>query len=522
MSSSQDNKNCKTEQISWEQRLLTNRPLSKLPLNPDYVELKFTLHRKLVGRINLEALAAIDNQRVRSEVRQALISLIDSEPTLLSSLEKQQICDEVLDEVFGLGPLEPLLQDPTISDILVNTHKQVYIERKGLSELTRVSFQDSQHLVRIIDKIVSQVGRRVDESSPMVDARLSDGSRVTAILPPLAVDGPLLSIRRRRSEMLVPSDLLELNSLTQEMMTFLEAVVKARLNIIVSGGAGAGKTTLLNTLCSFIPPKERIVTIEETVQLQLKQPFVVRLQARLGHSAIGQNELLANSSQIQPDRIVVGELDGPEVFKLLQTVKIGARSFLTTIQANSPREAIDRLELLIGAANSNILVSSIRELMSSAVNILVQVDRFNDGTHRVTQISDVVGLKGEKVMLRDVFMFERTEVEEGGRVRGNFHLGAMTSKLFNRVKTSGVALPSHLFDLAAIASRSSRLDIGRLIPVVAHVLTVFLDEHKAVRWFSSPHPHLDNRSPLEVLSEDDGITRVEQLLSHIEDSATSE
>jgi pilus assembly protein CpaF len=249
------------EHLSWEQRLLRNAGRPKTALKPEYQELKFTLHRKLVDKINLEALAMIDNQRMRAEVRQALIMLIDGEQTLLSSLEKQQICDEVLDEVFGLGPLEPLLQDPTISDILVNTHKQVYVERRGLLELTNVSFRDTQHLLRIIDKIVSQVGRRIDESTPMVDARLSDGSRVNAIIPPLAVDGPLLSIRRFSTDKLMPNDLVDRKALTPGMMELLEAAVKAKLNIIIAGGTGAGKTTLLNALSFFINPKERIVTI---------------------------------------------------------------------------------------------------------------------------------------------------------------------------------------------------------------------------------------------------------------------
>src|SRR5271168_1652851 len=298
-------------QMSWEQRLLkSSGNKTKNALKPEYQELKFTLHRKLVDKINLEALAAIDNQRVRSEVRQALISLIDAEPTLLSSLEKQQICDEVLDEVFGLGPLEPLLQDPSISDILVNTHKQVYIERKGLLELTTVTFRDAQHLLRIIDKIVSQVGRRVDESNPMVDARLSDGSRVNAIIPPLAVDGPLLSIRRFSTDKLMPPDLVDRRAMTHGMMELLEAADKAKMNIIIAGGTGAGKTTLLNALSAFISPKERIVTIEDAAELQLKQPHVARLETRPpnleGHGAVRQRELLVNSLRMRPDRIVVG------------------------------------------------------------------------------------------------------------------------------------------------------------------------------------------------------------------------
>src|SRR5437868_7601159 len=301
-----------TPQISWEQRLLKNSGKSKALLKPEYQELKFTLHRKLLDKINLEALATIDNQRVRGEVRQALISLIDNEPTLLSGIEKQQISDEVLDEVFGLGPLEPLLADSTISDILVNGHSQVYVERRGLLELTTVTFRDDQHLLRIIDKIVSQVGRRVDESTPMVDARLSDGSRVTAIIPPLAVDGPLLSIRRFSTDKLMPPDLVERRAMTPGMMELLEAAVKSKMNIIVSGGTGSGKTTLLNALSVFISQKERIVTIEDAAELQLKQPHLARLETRPpnleGQGAVRQRQLLINSLRMRPDRIVVGEV----------------------------------------------------------------------------------------------------------------------------------------------------------------------------------------------------------------------
>src|ERR1700704_5811234 len=371
------------QQLTWEQRLLKNTGKSKSALKPEYQELKFTLHRKLVDKINLEALATIDNQRVRSEVRQALISLIDSEPTLLSSLEKQQICDEVLDEVFGLGPLEPLLQDPTISDILVNTFKQVYIERKGLLELTTVSFRDNQHLLRIIDKIVSQVGRRVDESTPMVDARLSDGSRVNAIIPPLAVDGPLLSIRRFGTDKLMPQDLVDKKALTSGMMELLQAAVKARLNIIIVGGTGSGKTTLLNALSVFISNKERIVTIEDAAELQLKQPHLARLETRPanleGTGAVKQRQLLVNSLRMRPDRIVVGEVRGEEALDMLQAMNTGHDGSLTTIHANTPRDAVSRLEVMVSLANANMQLISIRQQIASAVHVLVQATRLTDG-----------------------------------------------------------------------------------------------------------------------------------------------
>src|SRR5271166_6113361 len=439
-----------SQQISWEQRLLKNGNRSKASLKPEYQELKFTLHRKLVDKINLEALATIDNQRVRSEVRQALITLIDSEPTLLSSVEKQQICDEVLDEVFGLGPLEPLLQDPTISDILVNTHKQVYVERKGLLEQTSVTFRDDQHLLRIIDKIVSQVGRRIDESTPMVDARLSDGSRVNAIIAPLAVDGPLLSIRRFSTDKLMPPDLVERHALTQGMMELLEAAVKARLNIIIAGGTGSGKTTLLNALSAFISPKERIVTIEDAAELQLKQPHVARLETRPpnleGHGAVRQRELLVNSLRMRPDRIVVGEVRGEEALDMLQAMNTGHDGSLTTVHANSPRDAISRLEVMVSLANANMQLVSIRQQIASAVHLLVQASRMSDGTRRVVNLTEVTGMEGDMVTLQDIFVFEKRGVSPDGRVVGRFAATGIRPKFYEKLLAAGVPLRPDLFD----------------------------------------------------------------------------
>ncbi len=437
-------------QMSWEQRLLKSSGKTKNALKPEYQELKFTLHRKLVDKINLEALAAIDNQRVRSEVRQALISLIDSEPTLLSSLEKQQICDEVLDEVFGLGPLEPLLQDPTISDILVNTHKQVYIERKGLLELTNVSFRDAQHLLRIIDKIVSQVGRRVDTSTPMVDARLSDGSRVNAIIPPLAVDGPILSIRRFSQDKLMPPDLVERAATTQGMMELLEACVRAKLNIIIAGGTGAGKTTLLNALSAFISPKDRIVTIEDAAELQLKQPHVVRLETRPpnleGSGAVRQRELLVNSLRMRPDRIVVGEVRGEEALDMLQAMNTGHDGSLTTIHANSPRDGISRLEVMVALANSNMQLVSIRQQIASAVHVLVQAARLSDGSRRVVSLTEVTGMEGDVVTLQDIFVFEKRGLNPDGRVVGRFAATGIRPKFYEKLLAAGIRLRPDLFD----------------------------------------------------------------------------
>src|ERR1700690_3231200 len=450
MFSTLENNNKNTQQLSWEQRLLKNTGRPRGNLKPEYQELKFTLHRKLVDKINLEALATIDNQRVRAEVRQAVIQLIDAEPTLLSSLEKQQISDEVLDEVFGLGPLEPLLQDPGISDILVNTYKQVYIERRGLLELTNVAFRDNQHLLRIIDKIVSQVGRRIDESSPMVDARLMDGSRVNAIIPPLAVDGPLLSIRRFSTNKLLPPDLVERKACSPGMMELLEAAVKARLNIIIAGGTGSGKTTLLNALSCFINGKERIVTIEDAAELQLKKPHVGRLETRPptieGHGAVRQRELLVNSLRMRPDRIVVGEVRGEEALDMLQAMNTGHDGSLTTVHANSPRDAVSRLEVMVALANANMHLAAIRQQVAAAVHILVQCSRLSDGTRRVTSITEITGMEGEIVTLQDIFVFEKRGLGPEGRVRGRFRATGILPKFHEKLLAAGLRLPAEIFD----------------------------------------------------------------------------
>ncbi len=434
----------------WDSRAGRGSARHRAPLTPEYQELKFALHRKLLDKINLEALATIDNQRVRLEVRQALLTLVDTEQTLLSSLEKQQICDEVLDEVFGLGPLEPLLQDSSISDILVNTHSQVYVERKGLLELTSVRFRDEAHLLRIIDKIVSQVGRRVDESTPMVDARLLDGSRVNAIIKPLAVDGPLLSIRRFITDRLMPPDLVEKKTTTAAMMALLEAAVKARLNIVISGGTGAGKTTLLNALSFFISPKERIVTIEDAAELQLKQPHVARLETRPpnleGQGAVRQRELLINSLRMRPDRIVVGEVRGEEALDMLQAMNTGHEGSLTTIHANSPRDAISRLEVMVSLANANMQLYTVRQQIASAVHLLVQATRLSDGSRRVTSITEVTGMEGEVVTLQDLFVFDKLGVSPEGRVIGRFAATGIRPKFYERLMAAGIRLETEMFE----------------------------------------------------------------------------
>jgi pilus assembly protein CpaF len=436
--------------VSWEDRLRRGAGRTKLSLNPEYQELKFTLHRKLLDKINLEALATIDNQKVRSEVRTALLALLDGESTLLSSMERQQICDEVLDEVFGLGPLEPLLQDPTISDILVNTHRQVYIERKGQLELSTVTFKDDGHLLRIIDKIVSQVGRRVDESSPMVDARLSDGSRVNAIIPPLAVDGPLLSIRRFGTDKLMPDDLVEKQSMTRSMLELLQAAVKARLNIIVAGGTGAGKTTMLNALSAFISPKERVVTIEDAAELQLKQPHLARLETRPpnleGEGAIRQRQLLINSLRMRPDRIIIGECRGEEALDMLQAMNTGHDGSMTTIHANTPRDVISRLEVMVTQGGGNMPLNAIRQQIAAAVDLIVQVARMSDGSRRVTSITEVTGMEGEVVTLQDLFVFEKRGVNQEGRVVGRFSATGIRPKFYEKFLAAGIRLPMEMFE----------------------------------------------------------------------------
>jgi pilus assembly protein CpaF len=403
-----------------------------------------------LDKINLEALATIDNQRVRTEVRQAVISLIDNEPTLLSSSEKQQISDEVLDEVFGLGPLEPLLQDATISDILVNGHRQVYVERKGQLELTSVTFRDDGHLLRIIDKIVSQVGRRVDESTPMVDARLADGSRVNAIIPPLALDGPLMSIRRFSQDKLMGTDLVDKKAMTPGMLELLEAAVKAKMNIIIAGGTGAGKTTLLNALSAFINPRERIVTIEDAAELQLKQPHVARLETRPpnleGNGGVRQRELLINSLRMRPDRIVVGEVRGGEALDMLQAMNTGHDGSLTTVHANSPRDAISRLEVMVSMANANMQLISIRQQIASAVHVLVQASRMSDGSRRIVNITEVTGMEVDMVTLQDIFVFEKRGLSPDGRVLGRFAATGIRPKFYEKLLSAGIRLRPDLFD----------------------------------------------------------------------------
>jgi pilus assembly protein CpaF len=429
----------------WEHRLMERRAPST-----EHLERKFALHRKLLDKINLERLSSINQDRIRGEVRAAVVSLVEEDKTPLNMVEKEQLVEEVLDEVFGLGPLEPLLQDPTISDILVTTPHLVYIERAGKLYLTPVQFKDDGHLLRIIEKIVSRVGRRIDESSPMVDARLPDGSRVNAVIAPLAVDGPLLSIRRFGRDPLTAEDLVKNVTLTRDMLELLRSCIAARLNVIISGGTGAGKTTLLNALSSAISEDERIVSIEDAAELQLKQIHVARLETRPpnieGQGAVRQRQLVINALRMRPDRIIVGEVRGEEALDMLQAMNTGHDGSLTTVHANSCRDAISRLEVMVGMANANMAPKSIRQQISSAVDLFVHVARLSDGTRRLTHITECVGMEGETVTLQDIFVFDRLGLTPERRVIGQFRATGIRPKFAQKLRASGINLPASLFE----------------------------------------------------------------------------
>jgi pilus assembly protein CpaF len=415
-----------------------------------YLELRANVHRKLLSRLNLEALANTDRSRAESEIRALLGQLLGEETTPISLSERESLFSEVLDDVFGLGPLEPLLRDPGINDILVNTHSNVFVERAGVLERVAASFQDDQHLLRVIDRIVSRIGRRIDESSPMVDARLADGSRVNAIIPPLAVDGPLLSIRRFPAERLKADKLVALRSLTQPMLDFLAHCVRARLNCLVSGGTGAGKTTLLNVLSGFISDRERIVTIEDAAELQLHQEHVARLETRPanieGKGAIRQRHLVINSLRMRPDRIVVGEVRGEEALDMLQAMNTGHDGSLTTVHANSPRDALTRIETMVAMGATNLPERAIRHQIASALQIVVQQTRLNDGSRRVTSISEITGMEGDVITMQEIFLFEKLGVSQEGKVIGRFRATGVRPKVGERLRAAGIHLPADMFE----------------------------------------------------------------------------
>jgi pilus assembly protein CpaF len=416
----------------------------------EYQQVKADLHRKILDRLDLEKLGRTPGEAAREEVLLLIRNTVNSEAVPLSFAERERLAREILDEIFGLGPLEPLLKDPTISDILVNRYDRVYVERAGKLEPTGLTFKDNQHLMQIIDRIVSRVGRRVDESSPMVDARLADGSRVNAIIPPLAIDGPCLSIRRFGRDPIMARNMIENKTLTEPMLELLSAMVKGRLNLLISGGTGAGKTTLLNVLSGYIPNSERIVSIEDAAELQLKQEHVVRLETRPpnieGKGAVRQRQLVINSLRMRPDRIILGEVRGEEAFDMLQAMNTGHEGSLTTVHANSQRDALARIESMFSMANLNIPERAVRHQIASAIHAVVQIARMVDGTRKVIAICEVTGIEGDMILMQDLFVFDRTGVDESGRVRGIFRATGIRPKFAERLATGGLRLRPALFD----------------------------------------------------------------------------
>jgi pilus assembly protein CpaF len=416
----------------------------------EYQQVKADLHRKILDRLDLEKLGRTPSAAAREEVLQVIRSTVNSEAVPLSFAERERLAREILDEIFGLGPLEQLLKDPTISDILVNRYNKVYVERAGKLEITGLSFKDDQHLMQIIDRIVSRVGRRVDESSPMVDARLADGSRVNAIIPPLALDGPVLSIRRFGRDPITARNMVENKTLTDPMLEVLAAMVKGRLNILISGGTGAGKTTLLNVLSGFIPHYERVVTIEDAAELQLKQEHIVRLETRPpnieGKGAVRQRQLVINSLRMRPDRIIVGEVRGEEAFDMLQAMNTGHEGSLTTVHANSPRDALSRLESMFSMANLNVPERAIRQQISAAIHLVVQIARLPDGTRKVISVTEVSGMDGDSIGMQEIFTFDRLGMDPDGKVRGVFRATGIKSRFCDRLASAGYGLRAELFE----------------------------------------------------------------------------
>ena len=426
-------------------------PASRLDIRrTQYLEIRGVVHKKLLTRLNLEKLATAERSRVEAEIRPLVATLIAESGMPLSLTEREAIVGDVLDEVFGFGPLEPLLRDATVSDILVNTYKDVFVERKGRLERVPAAFQDDQHLLRVIDRIVSGVGRRIDDSSPLVDARLPDGSRVNAVIPPLAVDGPLLSIRRFPADRLRAEDLVGYKALTPNMLEFLQHCVNSKLNCLISGGTGAGKTTLLNVLSSFISERERIVTIEDAAELQLRQEHVVRLETRPpnveGKGAVRQRQLVINALRMRPDRIVVGEVRGEEALDMLQAMNTGHDGSLTTVHANTPRDALTRLETMIAMANVNLPDKAMRQQIAAAIQIVVQQARMSDGTRKVTSVSEITGMEGDVITMQEIYRFDKLGIGQDGRVVGRFVATGVRPKVCERLRAAGVQLRPDLFD----------------------------------------------------------------------------
>jgi pilus assembly protein CpaF len=419
------------------------------PKEGSYEELKQRIHSKLVDKLDLSKVGELEGDTLRREIRLVIEHLCDTEDTLLNRNERERLVSEVLDETFGLGPLEMLLKDPTISDILINGPKNIYCERRGKMEKTNVVFRDNKHLMQIVDRIISKVGRRVDETCPMVDARMADGSRFNAIIPPLALDGACVSIRRFGSNPLKLEDLLNYRAFTPEMVMLLEGAIKARLNIIISGGTGSGKTTLLNTLSSFIPNTDRIVTIEDAAELQLQQDHVVRLETRPanieGKGAISATDLVKNALRMRPERIIIGECRGSEALDMLQAMNTGHEGSMTTLHANTPRDAMARLETMIMMAGFELPLKAMRTQIASAIDLVVQVSRLQGGARKVTAIAEIVGMEQETVVMQDVYRYDKEGVDENGRTYGKFVATGIRPVFMSRLEAAGVRLPSSAF-----------------------------------------------------------------------------
>jgi pilus assembly protein CpaF len=418
---------------------------------PDmYQSLKAKIHRKLIERLDFSSFDLIEKDILSREISRIVESLIEDEKIPLSTKEKDGLVVDILHETFGLGPIEPLLYDPDISDILVNRYNQIYIEKFGKLQKVDLSFRDDNHLLQIIDRIVSKIGRRVDESSPYVDARLPDGSRVNAIIPPLALDGPVLSIRRFGVDPLKMSDLLAFGSASQNMAKVLEGCVKTRLNILISGGTGTGKTTLLNILSEFIPGNERIVTIEDSAELQMKQEHVVRLETRPpnieGRGEVTQRDLVRNTLRMRPDRIIVGEVRGGEALDMLQAMNTGHDGSLSTIHSNTARDALARLETMVLMAGMDLPERAIKEQVASALDLVVHLSRMSDGTRKIVQVSEITGMEGSTIVMQDIFKFEKKGIGADGRVLGEFQPTGVRPWFMEKLKVSGFDLPPHIFE----------------------------------------------------------------------------
>lgn len=415
-----------------------------------YQTLKRKVHEAVLDRVELERLARLPAEQVRQEIGGLIARILEEDKAPVNDLERRQLTTDIHDEMFGFGPLEALLRDPTVSDILVNTHRTTYVERRGRLELTDVTFYDDAHLMKVIEKIVSRVGRRIDESSPMVDARLPDGSRVNAIIPPSAVDGPLMSIRRFAVNPLQMSDLVASQSLTPPMAELLDALTRAKVNVLVSGGTGSGKTTLLNILSGFIPEGERVVTIEDAAELQLRQHHVLRLETRPpnveGRGEVTQRTLVRNALRMRPDRIILGEVRGAEALDMLNAMNTGHEGSLATIHANTPRDALTRLENMISLAGLSLPPKNLRQQISSAISVVVQVARLTDGRRKVVSIQELTGMEGEMVNMQEIFTFKRTGVDQNGAVRGHFCATGVRPKFTERLQAFGIVLPDQLYD----------------------------------------------------------------------------